>query len=191
MIPRGRGKCQAGNYLIISYNYAISALSFRMYQMQVVFRLVALYASRLSLGMCAGRVLKRRPAPDSGPGRYRPADSLSPFAISQGLPETGDRPLILPTVGSYGHRALSCVDFSQTMKSADRKEDKTMEHSQNAGPDKKRNPSRGAASLLRNFEDAVLERIVRYLDRRIRKSNRSHFCCFLMFLLAGRLCGSA
>jgi hypothetical protein len=66
-----------------------------------------------------------------------------------------------------------------------------MERSQNAGPVRNRIPSRGSASLIRNFEDAVLERIVRYLDRRVRKSNRSHFCCFLLFLLAGRLCESA
>jgi hypothetical protein len=66
-----------------------------------------------------------------------------------------------------------------------------MERSQNAGPVRNRVPSRGSASLLHNFEDAVLERIVRYLDRRVRKSNRSHFCCFLLFLLAGRLCESA
>ncbi len=71
-----------------------------------------------------------------------------------------------------------------------RKADKTMELHK-AGLDKNRTPSRGAASLLRNFEDALLERIVRYLDRRVRKSNRSHFCCFLLFLLAGRLCESA
>jgi len=57
--------------------------------------------------------------------------------------------------------------------------------------DKNRTPSRGAASLLRNFEDAVMDRIVKYLSRRVRKPYRSHFCCFLLFLLAGRLCESA
>jgi hypothetical protein len=66
-----------------------------------------------------------------------------------------------------------------------------MEHSQNAGQDKNRTPSRGAAPRLRNFEDAVLDRIVKYLNRRVRKSNRSHFCCFMLFLLAGRLCETA
>jgi hypothetical protein len=66
-----------------------------------------------------------------------------------------------------------------------------MEHSQNAGPVRNRIPSRGSASLLRNFEEAVMERIVRYLNRRVRKSNRSYFCCFMLFLLAGRLCESA
>ena len=42
--------------------------------------------------------------------------------------------------------------------------------------------------LLRNFEEAVMERIVKYLSRRVRKSNRSHFSHFMLFLLAGRLC---
>ena len=45
--------------------------------------------------------------------------------------------------------------------------------------------------LLRNFEEAVMERIVKYLSRKVRKPNRSHFCCFMLFLLAGRLCESA
>jgi hypothetical protein len=67
----------------------------------------------------------------------------------------------------------------------------TMERAQNAGPVTNRTPSRGAASLLRNFEEAVLERIVKYLNRRVRRSNRSHFSCFMLFLLAGRLCESA
>jgi hypothetical protein len=66
-----------------------------------------------------------------------------------------------------------------------------MERTQNAGPVRNRIPSRGSASLLRNFEDAVLERIVKYLSQRARKPNRSHFCCFVLFLLAGRLCESA
>jgi hypothetical protein len=66
-----------------------------------------------------------------------------------------------------------------------------MERSQNAGPDKNRTPSRGSASLMRNFEEAVMERIVRHLNRRVRKSNRNYFCCFMLFLLAGRLCESA
>jgi hypothetical protein len=63
-----------------------------------------------------------------------------------------------------------------------------MEHSQNAGPVRNRIPSRGSASPMRNFEEAVMERIVKYLSRRVRKPNRSHFCCFMLFLLAGRLC---
>ena len=66
-----------------------------------------------------------------------------------------------------------------------------MEHSQKAGQDKNRTPSWGAAPLLRNFEEAVLERIVKYLSRRVRRSNHSHFCCFVLFLLAGRLCETA
>ena len=66
-----------------------------------------------------------------------------------------------------------------------------MERTQNAGPVRYRIPSRGSASLLRNFEEAVMERIVKYLSRRVRKSNRSHFCCFMLFLLAGRLCETA
>jgi hypothetical protein len=66
-----------------------------------------------------------------------------------------------------------------------------MEHSQNAGPVRNRILYRGSASLIRNFEEAVMERIVKYLSRRVRKPNRSHFCCFLLFLLAGRLCETA
>ena len=66
-----------------------------------------------------------------------------------------------------------------------------MESTQNAGPVRYRIPSRGSASLLRTFEEAVMERIVKYLSRRVRKSNRSHFCCFMLFLLAGRLCETA
>jgi hypothetical protein len=46
-------------------------------------------------------------------------------------------------------------------------------------------------STLRNFEQAVMERIVRYLDRKVRKYRRSHFCHFMLFLLAGRLCEMA
>ena len=66
-----------------------------------------------------------------------------------------------------------------------------MERTQNAGPVRYRIPSRGSASLLRTFEEAVMERIVKYLSRRVRKSNRSHFSYFMLFLLAGRLCESA
>ena len=52
-------------------------------------------------------------------------------------------------------------------------------------------PVTNTTPLLRNFEEAVMERIVKYLSRKVRKPNRSHFCCFLLFLLAGRLCESA
>lgn len=45
--------------------------------------------------------------------------------------------------------------------------------------------------LLRNFENAVMERLVRYLNRKVRKCRRSHFCHFMLFLLAGRLCEMA
>ena len=58
-----------------------------------------------------------------------------------------------------------------------------MERSQNSGPVTNRTPSRGAASLLRNFEDVVMDRLIKYLNRKVRKSNRSHFCLFLLFLL--------
>jgi hypothetical protein len=85
------------------------------HQMQAVFRLVALYESRPAFGTCPRRVLKYPPAPRSGPGRYGPADSLPPFAIAHELAETGDRPLILPVIVSYGHPALSRVDFNQTV----------------------------------------------------------------------------
>lgn len=67
----------------------------------------------------------------------------------------------------------------------------TMERAQNAGPVTNRTPSRGAASLLRNFEDVVMDRLIKYLNRKVRKSNRSHFSCFVLFLLAGRLWESA
>jgi hypothetical protein len=66
-----------------------------------------------------------------------------------------------------------------------------MERTQNAGPVRNKVPSRGSASLLRNFEEAVMERIVKYLSRKVRKPNRSHFCCFMLFLLAGRFCEMA
>ena len=54
-----------------------------------------------------------------------------------------------------------------------------MERSQNAGPVRDRIPSRGAASLLRNFEEAVMERIVKYLSRKIRKPDCNRFCYFM------------
>ena len=49
-------------------------------------------------------------------------------------------------------------------------------------------PVTSATPLLRNFEKAVLGRLVRYLNRRVLKYRRSHFCHFMLFLLAGRLC---
>ena len=52
-------------------------------------------------------------------------------------------------------------------------------------------PVTNTTPLISNFEKAVMERIVKYLSRRVRKSNRSHFCCFVLFLLAGRLCETA
>jgi len=52
-------------------------------------------------------------------------------------------------------------------------------------------PVTNTTPLLRNFEEVVLERIVKYLSCKVRKPNRSHFCCFMLFLLAGRLCESA
>ena len=52
-------------------------------------------------------------------------------------------------------------------------------------------PVTNTIPLLRNFEEALLERIVKYLNRRVRRSNRSHFSCFMLFLLAGRLWESA
>lgn len=52
-------------------------------------------------------------------------------------------------------------------------------------------PVTNTTPLLRNFEEAVLERIVKCLNRRVRRSKRSHFSCFVLFLLAGRLCESA
>jgi len=149
-------------------------------QMQVVFRLVALYANRLACGICAGRALKCRPAPRSGPGRYGSADSLSPFAISRELPETGEWPLILPAVGSYGHPALSRVDFSQTRRAMMRKEGKTMELHK-AASDRNRIPS-----PLRSVEEVITGRIKKFLYRKVQKSNRSHFCLFLLFLLVAR-----
>lgn len=49
-------------------------------------------------------------------------------------------------------------------------------------------PVTNETPLLRNFEKAMLGRLVRYLNRRARKCRRSHFCCFVLFLMAGRLC---
>lgn len=49
-------------------------------------------------------------------------------------------------------------------------------------------PFTSAIPHLRNFEKAVMERLVRYLNRRVLKYRRSHFCHFMLFLLAGRLC---
>ena len=52
-------------------------------------------------------------------------------------------------------------------------------------------PVTNTTSTLRNFEQAVMEQLVRYLDRKVRKYRRGHFFCFMLFLLAGRLCESA
>jgi len=90
-------------------------------------------------------------------------------------------PLILPAGGPYVHESLSRVDFSQTGQSQGRKEEETMLQIQDARPVTN-------ANLLRNFEKAVLGRLVRYLNRKVLRSKRSHFCCFMLFLLSGRLC---
>ncbi len=52
-------------------------------------------------------------------------------------------------------------------------------------------PVTNTMSLLRNFEKEIMERLVRYLNRKVRKCRRSHFCHFMLFLLAGRLCEMA
>ena len=52
-------------------------------------------------------------------------------------------------------------------------------------------PVTNTMSTLRNFEKAVMERLVRYLNRKVRRYRRSHFCHFMLFLLAGRLCEMA
>ena len=52
-------------------------------------------------------------------------------------------------------------------------------------------PVTNTMSTLRNFEQAVMERLVRYLNRKVRRYRRSHFCHFMLFLLAGRLCEMA
>lgn len=52
-------------------------------------------------------------------------------------------------------------------------------------------PVANTMSLLRNFKKTVMVRLVRYLSRRVHKCRRSHFCHFMLFLLAGRLCEMA
>ena len=52
-------------------------------------------------------------------------------------------------------------------------------------------PVTNKMSLLRNFEKAVMGQLVRYLNRKVRRYRRSHFCHFMLFLLAGRLCEMA
>jgi hypothetical protein len=98
----------------------LSAASIRMYQMQVVFRSVALYASALAFSNVAGGHIcaVRRHATDRE-DMARPI--VSPVALSDEHPLRGEWPLILPAIGSYGHPALSRVDFSQTRQSADAK----------------------------------------------------------------------
>jgi len=49
-------------------------------------------------------------------------------------------------------------------------------------------PVTNVIPFLRKFEKAVMERLVRYLNRKVRKCRRSHFCHFMLFLLAGRFC---
>ncbi len=65
-----------------------------------------------------------------------------------------------------------------------------MERFQKIGPGKNGKPSLNSSSSMRSVERAVMERIVRYLNQRIRKYRRSHFCYFMLFLLAGRHCGA-
>jgi hypothetical protein len=52
--PPRQGESQVTDCLINLATYMLSAASVRMYQMQVVFRLVALYASRLAFSSVAG-----------------------------------------------------------------------------------------------------------------------------------------
>jgi len=52
-------------------------------------------------------------------------------------------------------------------------------------------PVTNVIPFLRNFEKAVMERLVRYLNHKVRRYRRSHFCHFMLFLLAGRICESA
>ena len=52
-------------------------------------------------------------------------------------------------------------------------------------------PVTNVIPFLRNFEKAVMERLVRYLNRKVRRYRRSHFCHFMLFLLSGRLCEMA
>lgn len=52
-------------------------------------------------------------------------------------------------------------------------------------------PVTNTMSLLRNFEKEIMERLVRYLNRKVRKCRRRHFYHFMLFLLAGRLCEMA
>jgi hypothetical protein len=77
-----------------------------------------------------------------------------------------------------------------------------MELSQNAGSGKnsvsscawKRNQGamtrarRGAASFMRNVENAIADRIERFLYRKIQEPNCSRICYFMLFLLSGRNC---
>jgi hypothetical protein len=50
-----------------------------------------------------------------------------------------------------------------------------------AGSDKNRIPS-----PVRSVEGAIMERIKKFLYRKVQQPNRSHFCLFLLFLLVAR-----
>jgi len=41
-------------------------------------------------------------------------------------------------------------------------------------------------SPVRRVEDAIVNRIAKYLYRQVQKPNPSHFCLFLLFLLVAR-----
>ncbi len=41
-------------------------------------------------------------------------------------------------------------------------------------------------SAVRNVEGAIMERIKKILYRKVEKPNRSHFCLFVLLLLAAR-----
>jgi hypothetical protein len=61
-----------------------------------------------------------------------------------------------------------------------RKEDKAMElHKAASGRNR-------IPSLVRSVEEAVTDRIKKYLYWKVQKPNRSHFCLFLLLLLAAR-----
>jgi len=47
---------------------------------------------------------------------------------------------------------------------------------------------RGAASFMRNVENAIANRVERYFYRKIQEPDCSRFCYFMLFLLSGRNC---
>jgi hypothetical protein len=61
-----------------------------------------------------------------------------------------------------------------------RKGDKAMELHK-VGSDKNRIPS-----PARSVEEAITDRIKKFLYQKAQKPNRSHFCLFLLFLLVAR-----